>query len=93
LASDLLAKADSGVADSVSQCIDHGECHAVIRDDQIDETTSVELGDVIKHAAKGRTHTDQITVADLTGVAVQDIQAARLVVLAHRHHNEMGNNT
>jgi len=93
LALDLLGKADSVVADSISQCIDHGECHAAIRDDQINESTLVEQGDVIKHPEKGLTHTDQITVADLTGVAVQDIQATRLVVMAHRHHNEMGNNT
>ena len=38
----------------------------------------VELGAVIKNPELGRTKEDQITVADLTGVAVQDIQIAKL---------------
>lgn len=83
LASDLLSKADIVVADSISQCIDHGECHAAIQDKQIDESTILELGDIIRHAERGRTHQDQITVADLTGVAVQDIKVAGLVVMAY----------
>ena len=38
-----------------------------------------ELGDIISGKAKGRSHNDQITVADLTGVAVQDIQIAKAI--------------
>ncbi len=91
LNADLLAKADRVVADSISQCIDHGECHAAVQENQIDESSILELGDVIKYPEKGRTHEDQITIADLTGVAVQDIQIAKLVVLAHRHNKETEN--
>ncbi len=83
LASSLLAKADLLVADSLSQCMDHGECHAGIRDGQIEAHDIIELGDIIKHPVKGRTANDQITIADLTGVAVQDIQVATMVANAY----------
>jgi ornithine cyclodeaminase/alanine dehydrogenase-like protein (mu-crystallin family) len=92
LASELLATADRVVADSVSQCVDHGECYMAIQDNQINENAILELGDVIKFPEKGRTHEDQITIADLTGVAVQDIQVAKLVVKAHQQDNETRNN-
>lgn len=75
----LLAKADLVVADSVSQCVDHGECCPAVRDGYIAEDSILELGNVIKDAASGRTGDEQITVADLTGVAIQDIQIARMV--------------
>ena len=42
----------------------------------------VELGDVISGRVPGRTSEDQITVADLTGVAVQDIKIAEAVFQA-----------
>jgi len=38
----------------------------------------LELGDVIANGS-GRTSEDQITIADLTGVAVQDIKIAEAV--------------
>jgi len=40
----LLNKADVVVADSISQCIDHGECFAAIRDKQLYESDILELG-------------------------------------------------
>ncbi|MCH9695773.1 MAG: ornithine cyclodeaminase family protein [Gammaproteobacteria bacterium] len=79
LESGLLAKADRIIADSIAQCIDHGECCAAIRDKLIEADTIVELGDVIKNSNLGRFDESQITIADLTGVAVQDIQIAKLV--------------
>lgn len=79
----LLAKADIVVADSVSQCVDHGECSAAISERRIEESFILELGDVISNPGIGRTREDQITVADLTGVAVQDIQIAKMVGRAH----------
>jgi ornithine cyclodeaminase len=39
----------------------------------------VELGDVIVDPAHRRNDASQITVADLTGVAVQDIQISKAV--------------
>ncbi len=78
----VLANADLVVADSVSQCVHHGECLAAIREGLIDAGSILELGQVIKDPALGRTSEDQITVADLTGVAVQDIQIAKMVARA-----------
>jgi len=90
LASDLLAKADLVVADSISQCVDHGECRTAVQDNQIEESAILELGHVIKNPKIGRTSEYQITIADLTGVAVQDIQVARMVAQAYQGHNELG---
>ncbi len=81
----LLAKADRVVADSVSQCSQYGECLHAIQGGLIEEGSIVELGQVIKDPALGRTSDDQITVADLTGVAVQDIQIAKMVDRARQH--------
>ena len=75
----LLEKADLVVADSRSQCLLHGEISHAIREDVIEEKNIVELGEVIRDPSLGRTTDDQITVVDLTGVAVQDIQIAKMV--------------
>ena len=82
LEAELLAKADLVVADSVSQCVDHGECFYAVQEMRIEESAILELGQVIKNPAIGRTSEDQITVVDLTGVAIQDIQIAKMVARA-----------
>jgi ornithine cyclodeaminase len=84
LEAELLARADLVVADSVAQCVDHGECFYAVQERQIKESSIVELGHVIKNPDIGRTSEDQITVADLTGVAIQDIQIAKMVARALR---------
>jgi ornithine cyclodeaminase len=81
LDSGILAKADVIVADSISQCMIRGEiCHA-LNQGKISEDQILELGNIIVNG-NGRTSDDQITVADLTGVAVQDIKIAEAVYLA-----------
>jgi ornithine cyclodeaminase len=80
----VLARADLVVADSVSQCVDHGECFYAVREGLVEEGSIMELGQVIKDPELGRTREDQITVADLTGVAIQDIQIAKMVDRALR---------
>ena len=75
----VLGKADRVVADSISQCIDHGECLYGVRDKDIAADAILELGDVIKSPDLGRSRDDQITIADLTGVAIQDIQIAKMI--------------
>ena len=74
----LLAKADLVVADSIAQCVDHGECFHAVKDNEISEDSILELGNVIKNPQLGRSSDEQITVADLTGVAIQDIQIAKM---------------
>ena len=74
----LLARADLVVADSISQCVDHGECFHAVKDGLISEDSILELGNVIKDPAQGRSDDQQITVVDLTGIAIQDIQIAKM---------------
>ena len=54
----------------------------ILHGDAIRESDLVELGNVIAGDAKGRVADEQITVADLTGVAVQDIQISKAVLLS-----------
>jgi ornithine cyclodeaminase len=75
----ILAKADRVVADSIAQCRIRGEIAHALRASSIDESALVELGDVISGKAASRTGEDEITIADLTGVAVQDIQIATTI--------------
>ena len=75
----ILGRADVIVADSIGQCLERGEIHQAIQAGQITPDDIVELGDVIAGKVAGRTSDEQITVADLTGVAVQDINIATAV--------------
>jgi len=52
----------------------HGVNSGLINEDDI-----IELGNVIYDKSLGRKNDDQITIADQTGVAVQDIQIAKMV--------------
>jgi ornithine cyclodeaminase len=79
LDSNILGKADCVVADSISQCIERGEISHAIKDGKLTKNNLVELGHVLNGQHPGRISQDQITVADLTGVAVQDIQIATAV--------------
>jgi ornithine cyclodeaminase len=67
------------VADSVEQCLTRGEISKALQAGLINKEDLIELGDVITGRQSGRTSDKQITVADLTGVAVQDIQIAKAV--------------
>ena len=75
----ILQKADIVVADSISQCLLRGEIHQALKAGVLEKERVVELGNVIAKPELRRTSEDQITVADLTGVAVQDIQIAKAV--------------
>ncbi len=79
LDSGILARADLVVADSIEQCKIRGEISQALRAGAITKENVSELGDIISGTAPGRTNEQQITIADLTGVAVQDIQIASAV--------------
>jgi ornithine cyclodeaminase len=81
LESEILAMADLVVADSISQCQSRGEIFQALKYRRVNGNKAVELGQVIA-VGTGRTNDQQITVADLTGVAVQDIKIAEAVYLA-----------
>ena len=76
LESEILARADVVVADSIDQCLERGEIHRALEAGILEAEHLVELGEVIAGRVPGRTTDDEITVADLTGVAVQDIAVA-----------------
>ena len=75
----ILQKADLVVADSIEQCLQRGEIHQALQAGLIKKDNLVELGNIIAGKNPARTSDDQITVADLTGVAVQDIQITKAV--------------
>ncbi|UCE46276.1 MAG: hypothetical protein JSW47_11700 [Phycisphaerales bacterium] len=75
----ILHKADIVVADSISQCLLRGEIHHALAAGVLERERIVELGNVIISPDLRRRSGEQITVADLTGVAVQDIQIAKAV--------------
>jgi len=74
----ILGRADIVVADSISQTTHHGECVHGIASGHLERDSIVELGAIVEDRSLGRTAPDQISVADLTGVAVQDIQVAKM---------------
>lgn len=78
----ILQKADIVVADSISQCLLRGEIYQAIKAGVLERERIVELGNVIAKPELRRTSEEQITIADLTGVAVQDIQIAKAVYYA-----------
>ncbi len=76
----IISNADILCADSKAQCIDHGEIHYAYKEKMIKENNIIELGQLILDQTLGRTQNDQITVTDLTGIAVQDIQIAKAII-------------
>jgi ornithine cyclodeaminase len=75
----ILGKASRVVVDSLSQSGLRGEVFKALRAGLIRKEDLVELGQVISEEKYRRASEDEITVADLTGVAVQDIQISKAV--------------
>lgn len=74
----LLMRADCVVGDSLAQCETRGEiARAVAEGFEPDRVQ--ELGAVISGRTVGRESEEQITVVDLTGVAVQDLAIAEAI--------------
>ena len=79
----LLSVADLVVADSLEQNLIRGEIHQALKRSLIDSDSIVELGDIFSGLRPGRKQKDSITIADLTGVAVQDLVIAQAVFDAY----------
>ncbi len=75
----ILHNADIVVVDSLSQSQERGEVYQALLSGDLKMDKVMELGSAIAGGKRIRTSSDQVTVADLTGVAVQDIQIARVV--------------
>ena len=78
----ILARADRIVVDSLSQSELRGEVFRAVSAGVLGRDRLVELGRVVEDDALRRSSDAETTVADLTGVAVQDIQISKAVWLA-----------
>lgn len=78
---EVICKADKVVVDKLEQCLACGEVHHAIEAGvfSINDVYG-ELGEITGGKKNGRTSETEITVADLTGVGVQDAAVAGLVV-------------
>ena len=87
LESEILAKADIVVSDSIAQSKSRGEIYRATQNGSISHEKVIEFGVAIQQKQLQRTSEKQITVTDLTGVAVQDIMIAQSVYLNYKRNN------
>ncbi len=80
----LVVRAGRRICDSLEQALDHGEFSAAFQAGEIAAENCIELGAVLAGKGIGRAHHEEITIADLTGIAVQDIAIASSVLDAYR---------
>ena len=85
---EVLARADVVVVDSLAQSKSRGEVFHAVQAGAIGRDGVLELGKILAGRQPGRRSDDQITIADLTGVAVQDIQIAKAVYRERRNLKE-----
>lgn len=76
----LVAACDVIAADSIDACIASGEIHHAVAEKLIEPGRIVELGAVLAGDHAGRQSDGDRTLADLTGLGVQDAAIADLVV-------------
>ena len=80
----LLSRADLIVADSLQQNLIRGEIYQAIKKSLISSEGIIELGQIFAKQNPVRLSEDYITIADLTGVAVQDLIIAQSVFEAYK---------
>lgn len=76
----LVARADIRASDMKTQSLGHGEFSHACLAGLIGRDDCIELGAVLAGTTAGRRAAEDITIADLTGVATQDIAMARTVL-------------
>jgi len=76
---EIFARAEKVIVDSRSQCIELGDVSYAVKRGVIEKERLIELGEVIMNSSLGRTSDAEITLADLTGVAIQDLQIAAII--------------
>jgi len=76
----LFALAQIRAVDSLSQCSQYGDSAFALEQGVIGMQDLVELGRVIQDPARRRRSPQDISIADLTGVAVQDMAIAELAL-------------
>lgn len=76
----IFARARVILTDDLQQCADHGDFSHAVNGGLVDKNVAVALGDVLSGHAAGRLSPEDITVADLTGIAAADIAIATLAL-------------
>ena len=87
----IILKADRLVTDSFVQSRSRGEFFRAEQENCLDQSKLIDLGTLIQIPNLGRQSNSQITVADLTGVAVQDIMIASTIFNTYNLENEHQN--
>ena len=77
---EIFVKADKVIVDSRRQCMELGDVSYAIKRGLIKKEKLVELGEVVMNNFLGRNSETEITVADLTGIAIQDLQIAATIM-------------
>ncbi|HEU5417283.1 MAG TPA: hypothetical protein VFV41_06295 [Streptosporangiaceae bacterium] len=76
----VFARADKVVVDSVAQAVHGGDIHQAIAAGQFSRSAiHAELGEIAAGMRPGRERADELTIADLTGLGVEDAAMANLV--------------
>ena len=86
----ILKRADILVADSRSKCRSRGEISRALAAGTVTEEKVIELGEIIHRPEKINRTENCISVADLTGVAVQDVQIATAVCRVFENKGKQG---
>ncbi|WP_145517714.1 ornithine cyclodeaminase family protein [Yersinia mollaretii] len=77
LAAELVAKADKILVDSWAQCTEFGEISSAFQQRLLAHHSLTEIGTVLAQDALFRDNDQQLTLADLTGLGVQDVQIVK----------------
>src|SRR5262249_49924393 len=80
LAPDVLARATVVAVDDRGQAARSGELHHAIEAGALREEDTVTLSELLGRLGEGRAREDDLTVADLTGVGVQDAAIAAMTL-------------
>ncbi|MFA3780628.1 ornithine cyclodeaminase family protein [Yersinia sp. 1652 StPb PI] len=77
LSPELVAKADKILLDSWAQCSEFGEISQAFQQGLLATHTLTEVGSVLAQGISFRDNDQQITLADLTGLGIQDVQIVK----------------
>ncbi|WP_145557833.1 ornithine cyclodeaminase family protein [Yersinia aldovae] len=77
LAPELVAKADKILVDSWAQCTEFGEISSAFQQRLLAHHILTEMGTVLAQGIPFRDNDQQITLADLTGLGIQDVQIVK----------------
>ncbi|WP_145577636.1 ornithine cyclodeaminase family protein [Yersinia alsatica] len=77
LTAELVAKADKILVDSWAQCTEFGEVSQAFQQGLLAQHTLTEIGEALTQQVPFRENEQQITLADLTGLGIQDVQIVK----------------